>query len=171
MATHFEHSTSYILPHLGKAWLDLKTRLWRPIERNLQFCKSKIILRSKCRRNTLFRFKDSLEKKIHSGIIYRYRCNNYNVTYYGTTFLHFYTRVVEPMGSSNVTGKHLKKVKQSAISEPLLQCNCMINFDNFDILGAESNKFKLLLRENILIKRDKPVLNRSIKSFPLELLD
>ena len=75
------------------------------------------------------------------------------------------------MGSSNVTGKHLKKVKQSAISEPLLQCNCMINFDNFDILAAESNKFKLLLRENILIKRDKLVLNRLIKSFPLELFD
>ena len=47
----------------------------------------------------------------------------------------------------------------------------MINFDNFDILAAESNKLKLLLRESLLVKRDKPILNRKIKSFPLELFD
>ena len=72
---------------------------------------------------------------------------------------------------SNLTGKRLKNVKQSAISDHLLQCNCTINFDHFDILAAESNKFKLLLRESLLIKRDKLILNRTIKSFPLELFD
>ena len=55
------------------------------------------------------------------------------------------------------------------MSDYLLQCNCKINFDNFDILAAESNKFKLLLRESLLMKSDKLVLNRTIKSFPLEL--
>ena len=75
------------------------------------------------------------------------------------------------MGISNLTGKCLNNVKQSAISDHLLQCNCMINFDNFDILAAESNKFKLLLRESLLMKHDKPILNRTIKSFPLELFD
>ena len=160
-----------IWSYLGKASLDLRTRLRRTIERNLPFCKLKISFRSKCRLNTLFHFKDSLEKKIRSGIIYRYRCSNCNVTYYGKTFRHFYTRAAKHIGISNLTGKCLKNVKQSAISDHLLQCNCTINFDNFDILAAESNKFKLLLRENLLIKRDKPILNRSIKSFPLELFD
>ena len=75
------------------------------------------------------------------------------------------------MGISNLTGKYPKIVKQSAISDQLLQCNCMINFDNFNILAAESNKFKLLLRESLLIKGDKPILNRTIKPFPLELFD
>ena len=93
------------------------------------------------------------------------------VTYYGKTFRHFYTRAAEHMGISNLTGKRLKNVMQSAISDHLLQCNCTINFDDFDILAAESNKFKLLLRESLLIKRDKPILNRTIKSFPLELFD
>ena len=55
-----------VLPYLGKASLDLRTRLRQTIERNLPFCKLKIIFRSKCRLNTLFRFKDSLQKKIHS---------------------------------------------------------------------------------------------------------
>ena len=52
---------------------------------------------------------------------------------------------------TNLTGKRLQNVKQSAISDHLLQRNCTINFDNFDILAEESNKFKLLLRESLLI--------------------
>ena len=93
-----------VLPYLGKASLDLRTKLRRTIERNLPFCKLKIIFRSKCRLNTLFHFKDSLEKKIRSGIIYRYRCSNCNVTYYGKTFRHLYTRAAEHMRFSNQTG-------------------------------------------------------------------
>ena len=52
-----------------------------------------------------------------------------------------------------------------------MQCNCTINFDILHIAAAQSNKFKLILRESLLIKRDKPVLNWAIKSFTLELLD
>ena len=76
-----------VLPYLGKASLDLRTKLTRTIERNLPFLKLKIIFRSKCRLNTLFHFKDSLEKKIRSGIIYRYTCSNCKVTYYYVTFI------------------------------------------------------------------------------------
>ena len=60
-----------ILPYLGKVSLDLRTKVRRTIERNLPFCKLKIIFKFKCRLNTLFHFKDSLEKKTRSGIIYR----------------------------------------------------------------------------------------------------
>ena len=119
----------------------------------------------------MFRFKDSLEKKICSGIIYRYTCSNCKFTSYGKTFGHFYTRAAEHMGISNVTGKRFKSVKQSAISDHVLQRNCSINFDDFSILATDCNKFKLLLRESLLIKRDKPILNRTINSFPLELLN
>ena len=76
------------------------------------------------------------------------------------------------MGISYHTGKHLKNVKQSAISGHLLQCsNCIINFDNFDILAAESNKFKIFIRESLLIKHEKLILNRTIKSLALQLFD
>ena len=44
-------------------------------------------------------------------------------------------------------------------------------FDYFDILAADSKKFKLLLRDSLLIKRDRPILNRTIKLFSLELFD
>ena len=119
----------------------------------------------------MFRIKDLLEKKINSGIIYRYTCSNYKFTYYGKTFHHFYIRVAENMGISNLIGKRLKNVKRSAISDHLLQCKCVTNFDNFSILATDFNKFKLPLTESLLIKHDKPLLNRTIKSFPLELFD
>ena len=149
---------------------DLRTRLRRTIERHLPYCILKIIFRSKCRLNTLFQFKDPLEKKIRSGIIYCYTCSNCKVTYYGKTFRYFYTRAAEHMGISKLLGKHLKNVKQSAMSDLLLQCNCTINFDDFSILATDC-KFKLLLRESLLIKRDKPILSKIIKSLPLELFD
>ena len=84
---------------------------------------------------------------------------------------YFRTRAAEHMGISNLTGKRLKNVKQSSISDHLLQCNDTINFDSIDILAGNSNKFKLLLRESYLIKSCKSFLNRTIKSFPLEFFD
>ena len=75
------------------------------------------------------------------------------------------------MGTSNLTGKCIKNVKESTISDHLLQCGSPITFDYFDILASHSNKFKLLIKESLLIKHDKPVLNRTTKSFPLDLFD
>ena len=43
------------------------------------------------------------------------------------------------MGISNFSGKRLKSVKQSAVSDHLLECNCSIDFDHFDILTSDAN--------------------------------
>ena len=75
------------------------------------------------------------------------------------------------MGISNLTEKWAKNVKESAVSDHRSQCDCIISFDDFDDLASETNNFRLLIKESLLIKRDKPILNRTIKSFPLKLLD
>ena len=75
------------------------------------------------------------------------------------------------MGISNFTEKRVKTVKQSAVSDHFLQCDCSINFNDFDILTSETNHFRLLIKEILLIMRDKPVLNRNTTSFPLKLFD
>ena len=112
-------------------------------------------------------FKNSL-KLVKNGLklVYRYTCSNCKVTYYGKTYHHFFTRAVEHLDISNLTRKRLKCVKQLAISDHLLECNCSIEFDHFDILA--SNRFRLLIKESLLIKRDQPQLNKTIKSFPLK---
>ena len=73
------------------------------------------------------------------------------------------------MGVSNVTGKRLKNIKDAAVPNHLLQCNCTIDFDHFDILTTDVSKLNILMKESLLIRRDSPVLNRTTKSFPLEL--
>ena len=92
-------------------------------------------------------------------------------TYIPLTYHHFFTRAAEHMGISNLTGKRLKCVKQSAVSDHLLECNCSIDFDHFDILASDANRFRLLIKESLLIKHDQPQLNKTIKSFPLKLFD
>ena len=110
-----------------------------------------------------------LRKKILSGIIYRYMCSNCKVTYYRKTVSNFFTRAFEHMETSNQTEKRITNAKESAISDYLLQCDSRITFYDFDILGPHSNKFKLIVKENLLMKRDKQVLNRTTKSFLLDL--
>ena len=75
------------------------------------------------------------------------------------------------MGTLNLMGKRIKKVKELAISDHLLQCDSPVTFDDFDILASDSNKVKLLIKESLLNKRDKSVLNRTAKSFLLDLFD
>ena len=140
-----------VLPFLGKKSMQLK-----------------VTFQSPCKLNSLFRYKDSLQKEIRSYIVYRYMCNNCKVTYYGKAYRHFLTRAAEHMGISNLTGKRLKCVKQSAVSDRLLECNCSIDFDHFDILASDANRFRLLIKESLLIKREEPQLNKTIKSFPLK---
>ena len=64
----------------------------------------------------------------------------------------FFIRDAEHMGISNLTGKRVKNVEGSAFSDHLLQCDCTIDFDHFDILASDTNK------EVLLIKLDKEVI-------------
>ena len=70
------------------------------------------------------------------------------------------------MGISYLTGKRVRNVKETAVSDHLLQCDCTIDFDHFDILASDTNSFRLLIKEGLLIKHDKLVLNGTVKSFP-----
>ena len=72
------------------------------------------------------------------------------------------------MGISNLMEKHIKNAEELAISDNLLQCDYPITFEDYDILASDSNKFKSLIKEILLIKRDKPVLNRTTRSFRLD---
>ena len=75
------------------------------------------------------------------------------------------------MGILNLPGKCVKNVKESAVSDHLLQRSCTIDFGYFDNLFSDTNSFRLLIKESSLIKRDKTVLNRTFKLFPLKLFD
>ena len=58
-----------VLPYTGKCSLDLRAHLRLAIEKIIPFFKFDIVFRFACRLGNLFRFKDSLEKNISSGIV------------------------------------------------------------------------------------------------------
>ena len=78
-----------VLSYAGKSWLDLRAHFWHKIEKNVPFCQFEVVFRSTGRPGGLFRFRDSLGKKILSRVVYCYACSNCMVTYYGKTFQHF----------------------------------------------------------------------------------
>ena len=138
-----------VVPFIGNKSLQLRTCLVNSTENNLKLCKLKDIFQSSCKLSSLFRYKYSLKKETHSDtpvVTARLLIN----------IQRFFTIAAEHMGISNLIGKRLKSVKQSAISDHLLECHCAINFDHFDILAFDANKFRLLIKESLLIKRDHP---------------
>ena len=82
-------------------------------------------------------------------------------------FRHFDARPAKHMEISNRTAKRLRNVKKSAISDNPLKFNWAINLNNVSRLVTDYNKFKLLLRESLLIKSYETILNKTIKSFTL----
>ena len=42
------------------------------------------------------------------------------------------------------------------VSDHLRECNFSIDFDHLDILASDTNKFRCLIKEGLLIKRDQP---------------
>ena len=133
-----------VFPLIGKTSLQLRTRLVSSIENNLKFCKLTFIFQSSCKLNYLFHYKDCLKKMICSDIVYRYTCSSCKVIYCGKTHRYFFTSALEHMGISNLTGKRLESVKQSAISNYLLEFYCSIDFDHFEFLVSDSNLHFLL---------------------------
>ena len=160
-----------VFPFLSRKLLEIKKRLQNAIERTLPYCKLKVIFKSPSKIVNHFHLKDVLPKKLCSSIVSSLQCNSCNAVYYGKTKRQFYVRAAEDMGISHLTNKRLKNIKQSAISDHVLTCGCNINFNDFTILSKDSNNINLLIEESLSVSCDKPILNKTVKSFPFELFE
>ena len=116
------------------------------------------------RLSNFFHFKDRLSFDLVSGVVYKYTCGRCNSTYYGETDRHLKVRSGEHIGISPLTFKKTKPSKESAIRDHLLNCNNISSFEEFNILANGYYKFVLKIKESLLIKRDRPILNKNISS-------
>ena len=66
------------------------------------------------------------------------------------------------MGISHLANKRPKNIKQSSILMILMYTE----FNDYIILSKSSINFNLLIKEWLLIACDKPILNKTVKSFP-----
>ena len=111
-----------------------------------------------------------IPKEITSHLVYKFTCSCCNATYYGESETHFFVRAYEHLGMTPLTGKHVKNPKKSAICDHILLKSHDASFEDFTIFLKENGKCKLHLKESLLIKREKPELNRHIYSYPFWLM-
>ena len=125
------------------------------VSKSLPQCNIKVIFQSKNRLSNLFKFKDSIPLYLRSHAIYKFQCSNCNINYYGETERHLKARAGEHIRTSPLTGKRVNNNKKSSVKD---HCLCF-----------ELHKFKHLIKESLLITKDKPLLNKQVKSLKLEL--
>ena len=119
--------------------------------------------------SNVFHFKDRLPSCLVSGVVYKYMCGRCSSTYYGEMDRHLRVRSGEHIGISLLTFRKTKPSKECAIHDHLLNCNSIPSFEEFTILTNGNNKFVLEIKESLLIKRDRPILNKSVSSAKLFL--
>ena len=73
------------------------------------------------------------------------------------------------MGILPLTFKKVKPSKESAIRDHFLTYNSIPYFDEFTILAYGHHKYILEIKESLLIKRDRPALNKNVSSGKLLL--
>ena len=158
-----------VLPFLDPLSFEIRSRLQKCFKNYITYCSLKVAYQSRSRISNLFNFKH-VNTKLSSHIVYKFMCSCCNATY-GQTQRHFFVRASEHLGITHLTGKFVKTTRKSAIFDHMWWDSHKASFDTFSALLKESNPFKLQLKESLLISRDKPILNKNIYSFPLELFD
>ena len=66
-------------------------------------------------------------------------------------------------------GKSVNNNKKSSVKDYCLLAGHVCLFEDFTVLNYESRTFKRLIKESLLVTKDKPLLNKQVKSLKLEL--
>ena len=62
-----------------------------------------------------------------------------------------------------------KNINNTAVLSHIQKCKCEASTDDFEIIGSARNDFHLRIKESLLIQKDNPILNKTVKSTPLML--
>ena len=154
---------------MGKMLALVKSGLARSLHKRLPFCKVNIVFKTSNRLRNYFSFKDVVPEPLRSCQIYNFTCGSCNASYIGKTFRHMKGRVSEHQGVSLRTGKHLKGTLWTSVTDHILDSNHIVDWEDFKVLGRESNHWLLQIKESLFIKRDRSSLNKNIYSRELFL--
>ena len=159
-----------VLPFMGKTSALVKSGLARSLHKRLPFCKIKIAFKTSNRLKNYFSSKDVVPELLHFCQIYNFTSGSFNVSYIDKTFRQMKIRVSEHQGVSPPTGKHLKGTLSTSVRDRILVCNHIVAWNEFKVLGKESDYWLMEIKESLFIKRDWPSLNNNIYSHELFLL-
>lgn len=159
------------LDYIGKQSILLKNRLQQIVKEQLPFCKINVIFTSKNKLTNFFTFKDRVPRNLKSRVLYKYSCSSCNTTYIGKSLRHFQVRYSEHLGISKLTNKAYtyNKKTSTTVRDHIHNCKHEGTPENFKIIGSAKNDYHLKIKESLNILREKPELNKTVKSFPLYL--
>ena len=142
--------------------LQSRTKLKKSLKGLLSYCKHQIVFKRQEKLSKVLCFKDHFLFDLLSGAVYKYAYGRCHSSYYGEKDRHLKVRSGEHIGVSLLTFKKTKPSKDSVVNDHLLNFSNISSFVEFTILGNGNNKFILDIKENLLMKRDKPILNKNI---------
>ena len=157
-----------VLPFLGTLSGKIQKQIKKVFEDAIPWGKINLIFKTHSRISHLFRFKDPIPKDLVSNVIYSYTCPCCNARYIGETERHCKVRWGEHLGISCFTNEPVKGIS-TAIKDHLKENKCKSGFNNFSIIGCESNRLLRELKESLFINQLNPILNKQIKSAKLFL--
>ena len=144
-----------VLAFMGEMSALVKFELIRSLYKRLPFCKVKIVFKTSNCLKIYFSFKDVVPEPLRFCQIYNFSCGSCNASYIGETFRHLKVRVSEHQGVSPRTGKHLKGAFSASVRDHMLDCNHVVAWNDFEVLGKEPNHWLLEIMESLFIKRDR----------------
>ena len=71
--------------------------------------------------------------------------------------------------TSPLMGKRVNNNKKSSAKDHSLFSGHVCTFDDSTVLNYEPHKFKRLIKESLLVTKNKPLLNKQVKSLKSEL--
>ena len=160
-----------VLPLLGIISLQTRTKLQKPIKGVLNCCKLQVIFKSQNKLCNNFWFKDPIPQILTSVVVYKLHCGLCNESYYRECVRRLSVRSDEHTGISPLTNKSVRPRKDSTVYYHLLNCNHSAPSEDFSILCHENKKYLLDTKESLLIMKDRPSINRNVRSVPLCLFE
>ena len=158
---------NFCLPYLGRYSFLVKTRLIRLVQQCYPKLTFEVIITSPKRISSLFTFKDKLPSLICSSFVYRYSCPGCRGSYYGKTTCNLVVCCRKHLGI-NKAGQKINS-SPSATGDHISKSGYDASLENFEIISSTDRSIDLLIRESLLILRDRPSLNSQLSSIPLAL--
>jgi len=161
------------IPYFGYQSEKLRSHLQSLLRKFYHGINFRIILVNSFKIGSFFRYKDRIPVGMQASLVYEYSCalGCAPVSYVGSTTRHLYQRVAEHANRSARTDLLLSTPSKSSIFEHSISCGCSVTLDNFRVLGSCKHEIDLRILESLHIHKRRPMLNNSLSSFPLLLID
>ena len=144
--------------------------MYKSVSNSLPQCSINVIFECKNQFISFFKSEDSIPLHLPSHLIYKFQCN-WNITYYGETGRHLKVRAGKHINTSPLTRKRVNNNKKSSVKDHCLLSGHVCLFKVFTVLNYESHKFRRLIKESLLVTKDKPLSNKQVKSLKLNSFD